>query len=680
MSNPDASSSFPLLVEISTSSTCEDYAHNNNNNSNEKEDEKECDMRSLWSSSCESSYSSSTCTSSRTSPSAVGLTLEFSKEVAGEQKEDEDYFHPSDDDDEDDEDDDASAMREVWWQQQQAKLQEKLLREEAEKQPTLQRSNSYSGLPTTSALMDSVMAVADGMLYDDTDDDDDTACSDDDEEGEDEEASCSTGCSHDSAQREIWWQQQQAKLQAQLEKEEQEEQAKPQMKRSCSFSGLPSSSHVSTPGGVAVGSSANVDAVAESGQPPAEAEAESNKDDTTRIPLGVSTHHDNHHSDHDDMASTTTTTFTPSMDCSAPELSRPGMGPRKSSLKRTSSYGSVHDAIPIDHSRRAWKQLPPPTCLMGDESKRGRRKSPLGRVGAAVVKGFSPKRRSRSTGAIDHRRPRVMEDDVLLDHRIPQSSSAASSAASSVTSQMDDNHNIHDNTTTRTTGRRRRGRSPLKGFGKKVGAMGISVRRSKSTGALEANQAIALTTTTNTPNAAVATTLQVAQHNSTSSPHTDAKSNNPTTTPAVQQEPPPKSSKHCSHGIRRSVSFGSVGIREHGLTLGDHPSCKSGAPTALDWEYEDRKEVHVLQFEYQRAPVRKTSSRELKMNATLRKHLLLNSGKGISEDDIDLAAKEVHKARKQRSKTVSMVPLEPVEVAVQSAKRKAKRLLHHKEK
>ena len=125
---------------------------------------------------------------------------------------------------------------------------------------------------------------------------------------------------------------------------------------------------------------------------------------------------------------------------------------------------------------------------------------------------------------------------------------------------------------------------------------------------------------------------------------------------------------------RRRVSFGSVGIREHALTIGDNPSCRSGAPTSLDWEYNEKDAVHIESYEFHRRPVRKTSSRELSMNANLRRDLLLQSGKTLKE--IKQATEQTQKARKQREFTTEvMLPLEQVEVVMESAARKAKRLL-----
>ena len=62
------------------------------------------------------------------------------------------------------------------------------------------------------------------------------------------------------------------------------------------------------------------------------------------------------------------------------------------------------------------------------------------------------------------------------------------------------------------------------------------------------------------------------------------------------------------------------------------------------------------------------------MNSRLRRHLLLASGK--SEAEIAQAAEEAQKVRRQREFTTEvMLPLAPVEAVVESATRKAKRLI-----
>merc|ERR1712232_1195747 len=52
------------------------------------------------------------------------------------------------------------------------------------------------------------------------------------------------------------------------------------------------------------------------------------------------------------------------------------------------------------------------------------------------------------------------------------------------------------------------------------------------------------------------------------------------------QHPPNKSSS--SPGHRKSVSFSQfLEIRQHALTIGDHPSCRDSLPLSLDWEHAD---------------------------------------------------------------------------------------------
>jgi hypothetical protein len=52
---------------------------------------------------------------------------------------------------------------------------------------------------------------------------------------------------------------------------------------------------------------------------------------------------------------------------------------------------------------------------------------------------------------------------------------------------------------------------------------------------------------------------------------------------------------------RKRVSFGAVQVQEHGVILGDSPSCKGGYPLSLDWAHTEPQEYSLDALEQARA-------------------------------------------------------------------------------
>jgi len=120
-----------------------------------------------------------------------------------------------------------------------------------------------------------------------------------------------------------------------------------------------------------------------------------------------------------------------------------------------------------------------------------------------------------------------------------------------------------------------------------------------------------------------------------------------------------------------SVSFNSITIREYDLTLGDHPDCSWGPPLSLDWDFDEVHEGCVIQYEEQRAPKRKP--RQMVQSSIRRKAYLKSIG--YTDEDIEVATKNVGAARTKRFLTRKAVSVIPLESAFESACRKFKRVL-----
>ena len=155
----------------------------------------------------------------------------------------------------------------------------------------------------------------------------------------------------------------------------------------------------------------------------------------------------------------------------------------------------------------------------------------------------------------------------------------------------------------------------------------------------------------------------------------------------------PQPTKCCSKGIlvkkskissepqetrqqprKPKVHFGSVLVRDYDIILGDHPCCSYGPPITIDWDYLEYEALEVDVYEFHHPPRR--NLREMGLNYYQRKHLL--SQAGYTEVDFKKTKKEVKRSKLNRVITKQVVaypPLLKVEDAVESARRKFKRLL-----
>lgn len=122
---------------------------------------------------------------------------------------------------------------------------------------------------------------------------------------------------------------------------------------------------------------------------------------------------------------------------------------------------------------------------------------------------------------------------------------------------------------------------------------------------------------------------------------------------------------------KKSVSFGSIRIREFNRIVGDHPDVKVGPPVSLSWEHGELPPVTVDDYESNRGPYKRT----LRMSSITRKNMLRNVFE-VDEDEIRSAEKEVQKIRQSREKSVKQSEASAVvESAVKRAGRKLRKNL-----
>lgn len=124
---------------------------------------------------------------------------------------------------------------------------------------------------------------------------------------------------------------------------------------------------------------------------------------------------------------------------------------------------------------------------------------------------------------------------------------------------------------------------------------------------------------------------------------------------------------------KKSVSFGSVSVREYNRIVGEHPETKVGPPIALGNEFVENPTIHIDEFESSKPE----SKRSLRMSSITRKNLLLNVW-GYSEEEVLAAEKEVQKIRKQRDSSSNNKVVDAVDNAVSTTKRKFRRIFSGK--
>jgi hypothetical protein len=120
------------------------------------------------------------------------------------------------------------------------------------------------------------------------------------------------------------------------------------------------------------------------------------------------------------------------------------------------------------------------------------------------------------------------------------------------------------------------------------------------------------------------------------------------------------------------VVFKDVLIREYDQTVGDNPSVSYGPPISLDWDYKEIASVTLDEYEGGRAERR--NLRQMILSYYQRRNLLAWQY-GVSEEELKLAKRRANKCKSERAFTNFCIPAMIVETALESARRKAKRLV-----
>lgn len=138
-----------------------------------------------------------------------------------------------------------------------------------------------------------------------------------------------------------------------------------------------------------------------------------------------------------------------------------------------------------------------------------------------------------------------------------------------------------------------------------------------------------------------------------------------------------RSTYSCPGGQpRRSLGFASVEIREYSRTVGDNPSCSSGPPVSISWDYNIVGEISLDDYEDTRPPRR--SHFEMVLPRKVRQDMLKREW-DISQKEIAEAVRRNVKVKNQRKATVNNLDkATKMEEIMESAGRKFGRILTFK--
>mmetsp|Transcript_13268 Transcript_13268/g.24066 ORF Transcript_13268/g.24066 Transcript_13268/m.24066 type:complete len:235 (-) Transcript_13268:82-786(-) len=129
--------------------------------------------------------------------------------------------------------------------------------------------------------------------------------------------------------------------------------------------------------------------------------------------------------------------------------------------------------------------------------------------------------------------------------------------------------------------------------------------------------------------------------------------------------------QHNRGSHEQSVLFSLVEIREYPRILGDNPSCRSGPPISLGWDYDKAVVVKVPIREFDEIP-RQNGTRHFLLSRGERERILLDVG--YTQSQIAQSVRQMIKIKKQRRQTINNLPVERFEEAVENWIRNAKKL------
>lgn len=124
-------------------------------------------------------------------------------------------------------------------------------------------------------------------------------------------------------------------------------------------------------------------------------------------------------------------------------------------------------------------------------------------------------------------------------------------------------------------------------------------------------------------------------------------------------------------GQPKSVSFGTVSLRNYERILTDNPAVQSGPAIGIGWRFKRGGLFDIEEFEQGRAGSR--AADELVLPREVREQMLREVG--FSQMDIADMVRVILKSKNQRKQTIHNLRAQGVEEAVENAKKRVGRLL-----
>jgi hypothetical protein len=140
--------------------------------------------------------------------------------------------------------------------------------------------------------------------------------------------------------------------------------------------------------------------------------------------------------------------------------------------------------------------------------------------------------------------------------------------------------------------------------------------------------------------------------------------------PSVDHPPLSMTSKRKK---RLHVGFSTIQVRRYPMILGDNPSCPTGPPLGLGWEYEVLPDMNIMDFEQFRLRSRRFRTSHLILSHHRRVEILQRNG--FLETEITAVEREMAKIQRQRRLTMVWSPCRQLEMMMESARRKFHRFL-----
>jgi hypothetical protein len=114
-----------------------------------------------------------------------------------------------------------------------------------------------------------------------------------------------------------------------------------------------------------------------------------------------------------------------------------------------------------------------------------------------------------------------------------------------------------------------------------------------------------------------------------------------------------------------------VEIRQYPRILGDNPSCRSGPPVTLGWDYDKAAVVKVPVQEFDQI-ARQNKKKHFVLSRREREGILFNSG--YTQSQIAQNVRQMIKIKNQRKQTINNLPVARFEEAMENAIRNTKKL------